>query len=222
MVSLVDSSPHSGRPPVPNPRPPNRLRPSRNPPSPDEPPRSGSLGSKPRSASTKCAKTERELKTKSLELERDPKTGNLKSASPPKLDREHRSTSLKSSHDQRKKHKIKKPLISRPLYIEPIIGTEFKNSAPAHKRTNSDSVRRDVESFAAFLEKDVYLHSVMMAKQRHAGLFGGNGVCGAVVSSLTSLSICPSVCLSATFPLPHSIFIFNPLRDPSSSLCSLL
>ena len=73
---------------------------------------------------------------------------------------------MKTSHELRKKKK--KPIISGPLYIEPIDGKEFKNSPPSAKKV----YQMRQESFSAFLEQDVYMSSVLLAEQRRAAGFG--------------------------------------------------
>ena len=104
------------------------------------------------------------------------------------LTREHRSGSMKTSHELKKKKK--KPVISGPLYIEPIDGREFKNSPPSAKKqyplptaAKKQHLMKQ-ESFSAFLEQEVYLNSVLLAEQsRGARLAGVRNVsvslCGA-------------------------------------------
>ena len=99
----------------------------------------------------------------------------------------------KEEEKSRKKKKEKKPHISGPLYIEPINGKEFKKPPPPHpgKKKSSEvpskcrhgdvtEYPRDVtttsqdgrmmrqDSFACFLEKDVYLQTTaaLQAEQR--------------------------------------------------------
>ena len=108
-----------------------------------------------------------------------------------------RAGSLKTDHEKKKKKSsYSKPKISRPLYIEPINGKEFKNPSPMQATVQTQHLlttgrRNDVrsdgggttvagrgngdcvaamrpESFSAFLEHEVYAHSLLLARQEAA------------------------------------------------------
>ena len=97
---------------------------------------------------------------------------------------------MKTSHELRKKKK--KPIISGPLYIEPINGKEFKNSPPSAKKV----YQMRQESFSAFLEQDVYMSSVLLAEQRRAAGFGVRDIRD---EGDLCLFVCLSNCLSVYF-----------------------
>ena len=143
-------------------------------------PRSTSLGVRPKTAGEKLVNSELRQRTGSLKIDKV-------------LSREQRGGSVK--HDLRKKKK--KPVISGPLYIEPINGREFKVSPLSSKRDLSNLPMRQ-ESFSAFLEQEVFLSSVMLAQhqQNRDHLRGVREFLGSVCLSVC-VSVYVSVCMSA-------------------------
>ena len=84
-----------------------------------------------------------------------------------------------SKAETRSKTKKKdKPKISKPIYIEPINGKEFKNSPPARKKkmsTQQSNISHDAErktqlmgpeSFSAFWQDEVFARSVLLAQHQ--------------------------------------------------------